>query len=342
MDILCCALALLGSVVGAGFASGREIVRFFAAHGAMGFVAVAFSLAALAALFLCLAERLSAAGQTGLPGLCASRFGARVGGVCTALFFLLSAVTGGAMLAACAELSALVWPIRPAYAAGFFITLPLAVWLAAHGARGLAAVGGALLRADARSARPPSVSAGGRGLLFPGGAARPGAPRRAGRGALCRAERRHDGGRAADAAGAFRAKTPRLRRAARPALRSAADAGDARLPKAPSERRDAAAPLRLAQPPASGRAAICSSPSACMPAALSTLCAMLCAMANLLPRGLKTGVRLILSALLCAALARVGFGRIVQSGYPILGALCAALLLLLALPARQDASMSAR
>ena len=84
MDILCCALALLGSVVGAGFASGREIVRFFAAHGAMGFVAVAFSLAALAALFLCLAERLSAAGQTGLPGLCASRFGARVGGVCTA------------------------------------------------------------------------------------------------------------------------------------------------------------------------------------------------------------------------------------------------------------------
>ena len=69
---------------------------------------------------------------------------------------------------------------------------------------------------------------------------------------------------------------------------------------------------------------------------------MLCAMANLLPRGLKAGARLILSALLCAVLARVGFGRIVQSGYPILGALCAALLLLLALPARQDASMSAR
>ena len=62
-------------------------------------------------------------------------------------------------------------------------------------------------------------------------------------------------------------------------------------------------------------------------AALSTLCAMLCAMANLLPRGLKTIARLILSALLCAALARVGFGRIVQSGYPMLGALCAAAML---------------
>lgn len=35
MDILCCALALLSGVIGAGFASGREIVRFFAAHGAM-------------------------------------------------------------------------------------------------------------------------------------------------------------------------------------------------------------------------------------------------------------------------------------------------------------------
>ena len=49
MDILCCALALLGGVIGAGFASGREIVRFFAAHGAMGFIAVAFALAALLA-----------------------------------------------------------------------------------------------------------------------------------------------------------------------------------------------------------------------------------------------------------------------------------------------------
>ncbi|MFR3406782.1 MAG: hypothetical protein ACLTV6_09710 [Christensenellales bacterium] len=126
MDILCCALALLGGVIGAGFASGREIVRFFAAHGAMGFIAVAFALAALLALFALLPIRLAAEGQTGLSGLCRARFGARVGGVCGALFFLLSAVTGGAMLAACAELSALVWPIRHAYALGFAVTAVLA------------------------------------------------------------------------------------------------------------------------------------------------------------------------------------------------------------------------
>ena len=77
-------------------------------------------------------------------------------------------------------------------------------------------------------------------------------------------------------------------------------------------------------------------------AALSTLCAMLCAMTNLLPRFLARYARLTISALLCAALALMGFGRIVQSGYPILGALCAALLVLLVLPFHQEASMSAR
>ena len=34
------ALALLGGVIGAGFASGRELVRFFAGHGAMTGAAV--------------------------------------------------------------------------------------------------------------------------------------------------------------------------------------------------------------------------------------------------------------------------------------------------------------
>ena len=299
----------------------------------MGFVAVAFSLAALAALFLCLAERLSAAGQTGLPGLCASRFGARVGGVCTALFFLLSAVTGGAMLAACAELSALVWPIRPAYAAGFFITLPLAVWLAA--------VGGALCALTPVLLVRLLCLPEGEACFFPAGP-----PDRVLRAAL-------DGAlyaalNAAMMAGALPtllALSARKRRACVALLvllfgllltlgmlvcqRHLQSVAMQPLPFVWLSRRLGSGGYLLV--------ALC-----LYAAALSTLCAMLCAMANLLPRGLKAGARLTLSALLCAALARVGFGRIVQSGYPILGALCAALLLLLALPARQDASMSAR
>lgn len=48
------------------------------------------------------------------------------------------------MLAACAELSALVWPIRHAYALGFAVTAVLAALLCAFETRGLAVVGGAL------------------------------------------------------------------------------------------------------------------------------------------------------------------------------------------------------
>lgn len=111
-------------------------MRFFAAHGAMGFIAVAFALAALLALFALLPIRLAAEGQTRPFRPVRARFGARVGGVCGALFFLLSAVTGGAMLAACAELSALVWPIRHAYALGFAVTAVLAALLCAFETRG--------------------------------------------------------------------------------------------------------------------------------------------------------------------------------------------------------------
>ena len=133
MDILCCALALLGSVVGAGFASGREIVRFFAAHGAMGFVAVAFSLAALAALFLCLAERLSEAQQA-------------------------DEQNGRQRAERPADCRQTACPMRG--------------------------------EPDGQRQRDEKTGGIGR-------ADRPNQPRRAGRGTLCRAERRHDGGRAA-------------------------------------------------------------------------------------------------------------------------------------------------
>lgn len=145
MDILCCALALLSGVIGAGFASGREIVRFFARSRRDGLYSP--SPLRLPRCWRCSHFCPSVwppKGRPAFPGLCRARFGARVGGVCGALFFLLSAVTGGAMLAACAELSALVWPIRHAYALGFAVTAVLAALLCAFETRGLAVVGGAL------------------------------------------------------------------------------------------------------------------------------------------------------------------------------------------------------
>lgn len=341
MDILCCALALLGGVIGAGFASGREIVRFFAAHGAMGFVAAASALAALSVLFLCLPERLLAGGESGLSGLCAARFGARVGGLCTALFFLLSAVSGGAMLAACAELAALTLPIRPAYAAGFVLTLLLAVLLSAFGARGLALAGGSLCFLL------PALLV--RLLLLPAGEAcflPEGPPDLVLRAAL-------DGVlyaalNAAMMAGALPmllALSSRKRRACvallallfGPLLMLGVCVCQKHLPSVAMQ------PLPFVWLSRSLGAGGYLLVALCLyAAALSTLCAMLCAMANLLPRALSERGRLALSALLCAALALIGFGRIVQSGYPILGALCAALLLLLCLPLHQEASISAK
>ena len=75
-------------------------------------------------------------------------------------------------------------------------------------------------------------------------------------------------------------------------------------------------------------------------AALSTLCAMLAALLRLLP-GPRT-VRALAACALCALFALVGFGRLVSSAYPVLGSLCAALLLLLCLPGGQKASSSSR
>lgn len=158
------------------------------------------------------------------------------------------------MLAACAELSALVWPIRHAYALGFAVTAVLAALLCAFETRGLAVVG--------RRAVPvfcPFCSSGccffrRRSLLSAGRAAGRRSPRGAGRHALRRAERRHDGGRAAHAADPVRAAAAGVRRARRPALRRHADAGYARLSAPDAERAHAAAPLRLAQPrPRRGR-----------------------------------------------------------------------------------------
>ena len=73
-----------------------------------------------------------------------------------------------------------------------------------------------------------------------------------------------------------------------------------------------------------------------------TLCAMLCAVVRMLPAKLSRPARLALACLASLLFALMGFGRIVQSAYPILGAVCAALLFLLCLPLRQKASISDR
>lgn len=320
MTVISVALALLSGVIGAGFASGREIMCFFARHGAAAGAAVVCALLSLALFFLRLPDQLARSDCPSLSALCRLRFGRRFGSLCALLFFLLFAITGGAMLAACAELSALVLNIRHAYGVGMLLSLLLGAALAARGLYGLALPGAALcvllpvlllrlLSLPAGEARfSPAMSADMPAVLCG-----------ISYGALS----------AAQLAGML----PLLRALGSPARRRAVLLfsflfGTLLLLGVAVCRRHFAAlchqPLPFVvlsrQLGQSGYLLV----AACLyAAALSTFCAMLA--------GLRA-LPLPLAAAVCLLLAALGFGDLVASAYPVLGALCAGLLFLLCTP----------
>lgn len=319
MDIFLCALALLSGVIGAGFASGREILRFFS-HPA----AVVSAVLTLFLLFVLLPERMERFGVQSLSALCKKRFGKKLGMVCTALFVMLEMVTGGAMLSACAELTALILPVHHAYALGMIFSLFFGFVLAARGIPGLALVGAALLvilpilfvrlllLPAGEASFPPSFSLHALidGMLY---------------GAL----------NAAMLAGAL----PLLLKLSKSRQRLSVllfcllfgvllllGSAVCRLHRSLI----AMQPLPfvfLSRTLDGGYllTALCLYGSA-----LSTFCAMLCAVSQLLPFQKTLSLSIGTVGMLLFALC--GFGTIVQSAYPIAGALCAALLLLLCLP----------
>ena len=327
MNVVLCALFMLSGVIGAGFASGRELVRFFAGHGAASGAAALCALGVLYALFLRLPAQLERAHADTLPALCRSRFGRAFGALCAALFALLAAVTGGAMLAACAELCALVLPLRHAYGIGMGATLALAALLAALGVRGLALPGALLCAALPVLMAQLLALPTGEACFWP--AMSPDLPVRA----------------AADGAayGALNAAmlcgampvllglSPRERR--RSALLFTALFGALLLLGVAVCRRHLQAVWHQPMPfvwlcrgLGAGGYLLCA--ASLYAAALSTLCAMLASLAQPLPRPAGT----LAAAGACLFFARVGFTRLVASFYPLLGALCAALMLLLCLP----------
>ncbi|MCL2544842.1 MAG: hypothetical protein FWE77_02860 [Clostridia bacterium] len=138
-------LALAGAVIGAGFASGREVMRFFAQYGGWGYAGVALAAAAMGALALRIMGLAAAGGSRSFGGLCRSLLGRAGGAAGSALFVALLAVTGAAMLSGAGELAALVLPVGPAYALGYGGMLLCALCVALYGMNGLALCGGALV-----------------------------------------------------------------------------------------------------------------------------------------------------------------------------------------------------
>lgn len=327
MHVVLCALALLSGVVGAGFASGRELVRFFAAHGPASGAAALSALATMLLLFLRLPAQLASSGAGSLGALCRLRFGRALGSLCGALFALLAAVTGGAMLAACAELGALTLPFRHAYGASMAAALLCASLLCAFGVRGLAAPGAALLLALPalllRLLALPAAEA----CFWP--AMSPDPPVRAAADGLC-----YGALNAALLCGALPVML-RLgeRERRRACLLFTALMGALLALGIAVCRKHMAAVWRQSMPFVSlcrrlgpGGYALC---ALCLyAAALSTLCAMLAALAGSPARP----ARILAGGAACLLFARVGFTELVASFYPALGALCAALTALLCLP----------
>lgn len=114
-------LEILGAIIGAGFASGREIAAFFARFGW-------WSLPGIAMACVCAGFILHGAMQPGrIGGMPACWQHTPMERVWKALFALLLTATGGAMLAAAGEAVALAVPVHHARLLGMAATLALAV-----------------------------------------------------------------------------------------------------------------------------------------------------------------------------------------------------------------------
>ena len=116
------ALAVMAAVAGAGYASGRELVIFFAQTGWAAWPGIAFACLAFALL-------------VGAIGRCAQRGGAanvwrqmgrRAGGAASAMHALLMAFTAAVMLQSAGEVGALALPVRGGYLWGAGLALLVA------------------------------------------------------------------------------------------------------------------------------------------------------------------------------------------------------------------------
>ncbi len=139
-DCLGVAAAIVASIVGAGFASGREIVVFFGRYGVAGY-AGAITAAGLVALAVRGVVTLAARyGEGALPGLMRRVAGRSAGG--NALLALLLITVSAAMVAAGGELGALLVNMHGARELGMALTALLAAACAARGMATLKWLGG--------------------------------------------------------------------------------------------------------------------------------------------------------------------------------------------------------
>lgn len=138
------ALAATAAVVGAGFASGREVSLFFASHGVGSYMGAVLACAGMGFLTAMVCELSMRTGATTLPGIYTSLLGARWGHAVNALYALLLLLTASVMLATGAQLGLLALPIPGAGWVGMVLTLLVALSINGCGGNALSVVGGAM------------------------------------------------------------------------------------------------------------------------------------------------------------------------------------------------------
>lgn len=159
------AVCIVGAMVGAGFASGREIVSFFTRYGSFSWVLIGIAAAGIVFLML----RVMRSSRAGMEGL----FPAGGWAGRTLLTVLLFSTAGG-MAAAAGEITALTLPLQRARLLGMAATTAMCYGLSRRPLRALSILGWLLMpilligiALCLRSAEQPSSSGG----TWPGWAA---------------------------------------------------------------------------------------------------------------------------------------------------------------------------
>lgn len=133
------ALAILGAVIGAGFASGRELMSFFARFGTWSYLGIA---CAAGTVMWVVNGVLRRAAPDGMP---VSWQGGAWALVWRGMFLALSVVLAGAMMAGSGEIAALMLPWRGARWGGMGATLLLAAVMARRPTGALGMISGGLV-----------------------------------------------------------------------------------------------------------------------------------------------------------------------------------------------------
>lgn len=158
-------LAAVAAIVGAGFATGREIMVFFTGQGAYSWIGIVIASAGIGFLCGMIAHFALKTGAKSFPAI----YGAEMGGACEGalqgLYGLLMLVTASVMLAAGAELGALALPFHHAELIGIALTLLAALLATRRNSRAMSVLGALLVPfvivfyvAMAMDSRPAPVS----------------------------------------------------------------------------------------------------------------------------------------------------------------------------------------